>query len=41
VINPPWTLFNSMSQLLPKLALLLANDESASLYYKCDVIKAE
>jgi 23S rRNA (adenine2030-N6)-methyltransferase len=30
VINPPWTLFDSMSQLLPKLAPLLANKELAN-----------
>jgi 23S rRNA (adenine2030-N6)-methyltransferase len=27
VINPPWTLFDSMSQLLPKLAPLLSNEQ--------------
>lgn len=51
VINPPWTLFDSMSQLLPKLAPLLSNEESAgkdsnpknsvTVHYKCDVIKPE
>lgn len=51
VINPPWTLFDSMSQLLPKLAPLLVNEEltsedsnsknPATVHYKCDVIKPE
>ena len=39
VINPPWTLFNKMSDLLPKLAHQLTQD--AKPHFKCDVLAAE
>lgn len=39
VINPPWTLFNKMSGLLPKLAQQLT--QSDELYFKCDVLSTE
>ncbi|MDT8282109.1 MAG: 23S rRNA (adenine(2030)-N(6))-methyltransferase RlmJ [Gammaproteobacteria bacterium] len=39
VINPPWTLMNTLSQLLPKLVAALADDKVAS--FKCDVLVAE
>ena len=39
VINPPWTLFNRMSELLPKLAKELG--ETNELIYKCDVLVEE
>jgi len=37
VINPPWTLFEKMQALLPKLAGVLSNNGA----YKCDVIVPE
>lgn len=39
VINPPWTLFDKMSGLLPRLAKHLTQDDE--LYFKCDVLAAE
>ena len=39
VINPPWTLMEKMSQLLPKLVATLADDSSA--FFKCDVLVSE
>lgn len=39
VINPPWTLMKTMSQLLPKLVATLADDKTAS--FKCDVLVGE
>ncbi|MEE9320969.1 MAG: 23S rRNA (adenine(2030)-N(6))-methyltransferase RlmJ [Granulosicoccus sp.] len=39
VINPPWTLFEKMSDLLPKLAQQLTQGDE--LYFKCDVLSAE
>ncbi len=39
VINPPWTLFDKMSDLLPKLARQLTKGDE--LYFKCDVLSAE
>lgn len=38
VINPPWTLHQKMSTLLPKLAKALAGDDGV---YKCDVLVEE
>ena len=39
VINPPWTLFDKMQALLPKLAKTLG--ETESLIYKCEIITEE
>lgn len=39
VINPPWTLFDKMSQVLPKLARQIGHDNSG--YFKCDVLTPE
>jgi 23S rRNA (adenine2030-N6)-methyltransferase len=39
VINPPWTLFNKMSELLPKLAKQLT--QSDEQHFKCDVFSPE
>ncbi|MEW6997372.1 23S rRNA (adenine(2030)-N(6))-methyltransferase RlmJ [Colwelliaceae bacterium BS250] len=39
VINPPWTLFDKMNTLLPKLTAAIGEDASA--FYKCDVLAAE
>ena len=39
VINPPWTLFNKMSDLLPKIAQKLTQDDKP--HFKCDVLTAE
>lgn len=39
VINPPWTLMNKMSQLLPKLVKMLTDDAGA--FFKCDVLVDE
>ena len=39
VINPPWTLFKKMSDLLPKLAQQIKQDEQPC--YKCDVLSGE
>jgi 23S rRNA (adenine2030-N6)-methyltransferase len=39
VINPPWTLMEKMSQLLPKLVATLANNNAA--FFKCDVLVGE
>ena len=39
VINPPWTLMNKMSQLLPKLVKMLTDDADA--FFKCDVLVDE
>lgn len=39
VINPPWTLMQKMSQVLPKLMSLLTDDEVGS--FKCDVLVEE
>ena len=43
VINPPWTLFKKMSDLLPKLANRLATQgkQDDKPYYKCDVLSGE
>ena len=40
VINPPWKLFDKMSQLLPKLAQKLA-DNKGEEFFKCDIISNE
>lgn len=39
VINPPWTLFDKMSELLPRLSKHLTRDDE--LHFECDVIAAE
>ena len=39
VINPPWTLMQKMSLLLPKLVASLAHDKDA--FFKCDVLVSE
>ena len=39
VINPPWTLIEKMSQLLPKLVATLADNNAA--FFKCDVLVGE
>ena len=39
VINPPWTLFDNMRNVLPKLAQVLG--EGDDHFYKCDVISSE
>jgi len=39
VVNPPWTLFDKMKALLPKLAKTLG--ESDKLIYRCEVIAGE
>ncbi|MFK7995567.1 MAG: 23S rRNA (adenine(2030)-N(6))-methyltransferase RlmJ [Granulosicoccus sp.] len=39
VINPPWTLFDKMSALLPKLAQRLTDDNV--MHSKCDILSAE
>ena len=39
VINPPWTLFEKMSKLLPRLAAALGRDTTP--VFKCDVLAAE
>jgi len=39
VINPPWTLFQTMQGLLPKLAKILTTDNVS--YFKCDTITDE
>lgn len=39
VVNPPWTLFEKMSALLPKLLANLSQDPDG--FFKCDVISAE
>lgn len=39
VINPPWTLMQKMSQVLPKLMTLLTDDEVGS--FACDVLVDE
>lgn len=39
VINPPWKLFNKMSDLLPKLARTLG--EKNEHFFKCDIIASE
>lgn len=39
VINPPWTLLDKMSNLLPKLAKTIS--ETDDLFFKCDVLAAE
>lgn len=39
VINPPWTLFNKMESLLPKLCKAI--DENNSAVYKCDILVEE
>lgn len=43
VINPPWTLFNKMTDLLPKLAKAIAGEAAGygGRLYKCDVIVKE
>ncbi|MBL1319825.1 MAG: 23S rRNA (adenine(2030)-N(6))-methyltransferase RlmJ [Methylophaga sp.] len=38
VINPPWTLKDKMSQILPKLVTTLGN---AGAFYKCDTLVGE
>ncbi len=40
VINPPWKLFDKMSQLLPKLAQKLA-DTPSEPFFKCDILVNE
>lgn len=39
VINPPWTLFDKMSKVLPKLSQILS--EGNGQFYKCDIISNE
>jgi len=39
VINPPWTLFAKMSQVLPELVRILGSGETA--HYRCDTLVAE
>lgn len=39
IINPPWTLYEKMSGLLPKLAQELTQD--GNLHFKCDILAAE
>lgn len=39
VINPPWTLFDKMSSLLPRLSTQLSQDGKSN--FKCDVISEE
>jgi 23S rRNA (adenine2030-N6)-methyltransferase len=39
VINPPWTLFNKMSKLLPKLAKHLTQGDGQ--HFKCNVLSPE
>ncbi len=39
VINPPWTLMEKMSSLLPKLLQTLADDKHA--FFKCEVLVGE
>ncbi len=39
IINPPWTLFEKMSKLLPKLAQQLSQDDKP--HFKCDVLAPE
>ena len=39
VINPPWTLMEKMSQVLPKLVDVLGEDEGA--FYKCNALVDE
>ncbi|MFT5047781.1 MAG: 23S rRNA (adenine2030-N6)-methyltransferase [Porticoccaceae bacterium] len=39
VVNPPWTLFKKMTNLLPKLAQELTKGDE--LYFKCDVLSPE
>ena len=39
VINPPWTLMNKMSRLLPKLVSALSDDDGA--FYRCEVLVDE
>ena len=39
VINPPWTLIEKMSPLLPKLVATLADNNDA--FFKCDVLVCE
>jgi len=38
VINPPWTLMDKMSKILPKLTNILGSDEA---FYKCDQLVNE
>lgn len=38
IINPPWTLKDKMSQILPKLVASLGNEGA---FYKCDTLVAE
>ncbi|MGK0500966.1 MAG: 23S rRNA (adenine2030-N6)-methyltransferase [Oceanicoccus sp.] len=40
VINPPWTLYDRMAAILPRLAKTLGNDNEKA-HYKCDVIAGE
>ena len=39
VINPPWTLFEQMKTLLPRLAEAL--DEGKGAFYSCDILVSE
>lgn len=39
VINPPWTLFDKMSRLLPRLAQILGDGNEP--FFKCDIISGE
>ncbi|MEH6558381.1 MAG: 23S rRNA (adenine(2030)-N(6))-methyltransferase RlmJ [Oceanicoccus sp.] len=39
VVNPPWTLFEKMSTILPRLAKTLGNTNDK--FYKCDILSAE
>ena len=39
VINPPWTLFDKMTALLPKLAKAVS--QNSQLHFKCDIIAPE
>lgn len=39
VINPPWTLFQKMSAVLPRLATILGDKNDG--FFKCDILVAE
>lgn len=39
VVNPPWSLFEKMTKLLPKLAKKMASSEN--YFYRCDVLVEE
>ena len=39
VVNPPWVLFDKLTQLLPRLASMLSVDGQA--FYRCDILTKE